>query len=108
MAITQGIVELCEQHAQGRPVQRVVVEIGALSGVVPEAVQFCFEACCAGTLLDGACLTIVRLPGRGRCLECQCEQECAQLFDPCSRCGSYCMQIVSGEELRVREIEVAA
>jgi len=107
MAITQGIVELCEQHAAGRRIQLVTVEIGTLSGVVPEAVAFCFEACSVGTLAEGAIMQIEQLPGRGRCRECRLEQSLERLFDPCSQCGSYQMQVMSGDELRVREIEVA-
>jgi len=29
-----------------------------------------------------------------------------RLFDPCSQCGSFLMQIISGQDMRVREIEV--
>ena len=54
MSITQGIIDICEKHAGGRRVLSVDVEIGELSSVVPEAVEFCFEACSQGTLLEGA------------------------------------------------------
>lgn len=107
MALTQEIVAICERTAAGQQVTSVVLVVGALSGVVPEAVQFCFEACSAGTLLDGARLQIELVPGRGQCLACRCEQVLERLFDPCRQCGSYRIQVVSGEELRVREIEVA-
>lgn len=107
MALTQGIVEICEQNADGRPVTLVVVEVGQLSGVVPEAMAFCFEACGAGTLVSGAKLQIEPVAGHGRCLECRHEQSLERLFDPCSRCGSFRIEVLSGEELRVREIEVA-
>ena len=58
MSITQSIVEICEEHAGGRRVRSVTLEIGELSGVVPDAVEFCFAACTRDTLLDGALLTI--------------------------------------------------
>lgn len=106
MAITQGIVELCEQHAAGRRIQLVTVEIGALSGVVPEAVEFCFAACASGTLAEQARLVIEQVAGQGRCLECQCLQPLQRLYDPCSACGAYLLEVVAGQEMRVREIEV--
>ncbi|MGB4599781.1 MAG: hydrogenase maturation nickel metallochaperone HypA [Trichlorobacter sp.] len=106
MALTQGIVDICEQNAGGHPITTVVVSIGALSGVVPEALEFCFEACSAGTLLEGARLRIELVPGRACCQECQSEQPMERLFDPCSQCGSFLMQIISGQDMRVREIEV--
>ena len=63
MSITQGIIDLCLQHAGGRRVNSLEVEIGELSSVVPEAIEFCFEACSRDTLLEGAELVIVRIPG---------------------------------------------
>lgn len=106
MSITEGIIEICQQHAAGKKVISLDVEIGILSSVVPEAVEFCFEACSTGTLLEGAVLNIIRVPGVGRCMECSGEAAIDSLYAPCGSCGSYRLQIISGEEMRVREIEV--
>lgn len=106
LSITQGIIEISEQHAGGRRVRGLVVEIGELSGVVPEAVEFAFEACSQGTLLEGARLNIVRIPGRGHCRTCTVDVPLTSLYDACPTCGEYGLTAVSGEEMRVREIEV--
>lgn len=106
MSITQGIIDICEKYAGGRRVLAVDVEIGELSSVVPEAVEFCFEACSQGTLLEGTRINIIRIPGRGRCLDCEAETPLTALFDVCQRCGGSRVTVVSGEEMRVREIEV--
>ena len=63
MSITQGIIELCLEHAGGRRIRSLIVEIGELSSAVPEAIEFCFEACSRETLLEGAQLSIIRIPG---------------------------------------------
>jgi hydrogenase nickel incorporation protein HypA/HybF len=64
LAITESVVEaVTERIASGR-ITRVVLEIGRLSGVVPDSVRFCFEVCAAGTRLEGAELDIVELGGR--------------------------------------------
>lgn len=106
MSITQSVVEICEGHAAGRRVIEVVLEIGELSGVVPESVEFCFEACTRGTLLEGARLKLELTPGQGRCPSCQGEFPIKSLFDPCPGCGGFGLAIVSGEELRVKELEL--
>ncbi|MDA8415116.1 MAG: hydrogenase maturation nickel metallochaperone HypA [Desulfobacteraceae bacterium] len=106
MSITQGIIDICEKHAGGRRVLSVDIEIGELSSVVPDAVQFCFEACSQGTLLQGAHLNIIRVPGCGHCMDCGADTPLAALFGACRSCGGYRVTIVSGEEMRVREIEV--
>jgi hydrogenase nickel incorporation protein HypA/HybF len=106
MSITQGIIELCLEHANGKRVISLDVEIGELSSMVPEAIEFCFEACCRETLLEGARLNIIRIPGAGLCLECHKETALPELYGSCKHCGSNSVTVVSGEELRVREIEV--
>ncbi|MBV5323377.1 hydrogenase maturation nickel metallochaperone HypA [bacterium] len=106
MSITQGIVDICLQHAGGKHVTSVLIEIGVLSGVVPEAIDFCFSACSCDTTAENARLTILQTEGRGRCLECKLEQPLVKLYDPCQQCGSYSLDILSGEEMRVIEIEV--
>ncbi len=106
MALTQEIVDLCLQHAEGKPVLAVIVEIGVLSGVVPEAVEFCFAACSNGTLVASARLEIRQTAGLGRCLACHTTQSISQLYDPCQQCGSYALEIIGGKEMRVVAIEV--
>ena len=105
LSITQSMVELCEQNAEGRKVLSVTMEIGELSGVVPDSIEFCFDACSRDTLLDGAKLTIERIPGRGRC-GCGAESPLSSYFDPCLVCGGFGLAVIAGEELRVRELEV--
>lgn len=106
MSITQSVVEICRDNAAGRRVVAVTMEIGQLSGVVPEAVEFCFAACSAGTCLEGARLEIIQVAGVGRCLDCDKEFPRGSLFDPCPGCGGYMISQLAGEELRVRDIEV--
>jgi hydrogenase nickel incorporation protein HypA/HybF len=63
LAITQAIVEAASEHAAGAKVIKVIVEIGKLSGVLPDAVRFCFDLCCEDTPLQGAALEIIEPPG---------------------------------------------
>jgi hydrogenase nickel incorporation protein HypA/HybF len=106
MSITQGIIDLCLEHAGGRRIRSLDVEIGDLGSVVPEAIEFCFEACSRETSLEGARLTIIRIPGLGQCLDCGQETPLTELYGSCRHCNSNRVTIVAGEELRVREIEV--
>jgi hydrogenase nickel incorporation protein HypA/HybF len=106
MSITQGIIDLCQDHASGRRVLSLHVEIGELASAVPEAIEFCFEACSRDTALESARLIIIRIPGKGHCQDCQQDTALAELYGCCTHCGSHRITIVAGEELRVREIEV--
>ena len=56
MAITQSVVDAVCEHAAGRRVHSVKLEVGALCAVVPDSMQFCFELATEGTVADGASL----------------------------------------------------
>lgn len=105
LGITQDIVEAVCARAGDARVVKVVVEIGKLSLVLPDAVRFCFELCCEGTPLAGALLEIVELPGVARCRACAGEVLLDRPFGRCA-CGSTDLEWLSGEELRIREMEV--
>jgi hydrogenase nickel incorporation protein HypA/HybF len=57
-------------------------------------------------VLEGARINIIRIPGSGHCLDCAAETPLTAIFSACQSCGSYQVTITTGEEMRVREIEV--
>jgi len=105
MALTQDLVSLIAEHCAGRRVTRVVLEVGKLSAVVPDAFRFCFELCAEGTPAEGARLEIVETAGRARCRDCEREFALHSAFDHCA-CGSLSLAFLSGEQLQLREVEV--
>jgi hydrogenase nickel incorporation protein HypA/HybF len=105
MAITQEIVEILRVRAGNKRVCRVVVEIGKLSAVLPDAVRFCFDLCVEGTPAEGAALEILEPPGLGRCRVCGGDVPLDRPFGRCA-CGSTDLDWISGDELRVLEMEV--
>ena len=109
MALAESVLQIIEDHA-GREgfarVKTVWLEIGALSGVEPEALRFCFDAVTRGSVAEGAALEIVASPGRGWCLDCAAQMPMAQLYEACPRCGGYRLQPTGGTEMRVKELEV--
>ena len=66
LSITESVVATVSEHVGSSPVLSLTLEIGRLSGVVPDAVRFCFEVCAQGTPCEGARLEIIdpdhRLP----------------------------------------------
>ncbi len=109
MSLAEGIVQLVEETAakQGfSTVRAVIVEIGRLSSVEPDALSFCFEAATRGSLAEGAKLEIIDVPGQGLCLACGKEVPVAALYEPCAACGDYQVQVTGGTEMRVKELEV--
>jgi hydrogenase nickel incorporation protein HypA/HybF len=105
LGITQEVVAIAVEHARGRRVRRVVLEIGKLSSVLPDAVRFCFDLCAEGTPVEGAALEIVEIPGRGRCRVCGHEVPLERPFGQCA-CGNTDLEWLAGGDLRVCELEL--
>jgi hydrogenase nickel incorporation protein HypA/HybF len=63
LGITRNIVSIVGQAARGRRVVRITLEVGALAGVEPRAIAFCFDVVARGTAAEGAVLDIVPLAG---------------------------------------------
>ena len=103
------MIEIAEEHARregATTITSVTMEIGTLSGAMPEAMEFAFEACSKGTLAEGATLEILRITARGRCQECSNECVLESLYDGCPKCGSYALDILKGQEMALTEMEV--
>ncbi|MGQ4597654.1 hydrogenase/urease maturation nickel metallochaperone HypA [Nocardia sp. R6R-6] len=106
MAITRSVIDAVCEHAAGRRVYSVTVEVGALCAIVPEAMRFCFEVAAEDTVAEEADLILVEVPGVAACRACGAEFRLADPILLCS-CGSADVEIRSGRELRIRSMEVS-
>jgi len=110
VALAQSVIDIVEaaarMHAATR-VTRVRLEIGALSHVSPDALHFCFDAAARGTLAEDASLDILATAGEAWCMPCGATVELAARGEPCPVCGSYQLTVVRGEEMAVKDIDVA-
>ena len=110
MSLCEGILQVLEDNAKEQGYSRVKtvwLEIGELSGVEIEAMRFGFDAVMRNSLADGAKLEIIRLPGQAWCMQCSKNVVVKQRFDECPDCGSYQLQVTGGDEMRIKELEVA-
>ena len=109
MSLAEGVLQIVEDagRTQGfSRVKAVILEIGQLSAVEPEAMRFCFDAVSRGTLAEGAQLEVIAVPGEGLCFSCGQTVAIAVLHDPCPACGGFPVQATGGTEMRVKELEV--
>lgn len=109
MSLAEGVLQLVEDTARRESANRVklvVLEIGRLSSVEPEALKFCFEAVTHGSIAQGAALEILATPGAGWCMQCAETVPMTELYGACPNCGSHQVQPTGGTEMRVKEIEI--
>src|SRR5262249_43161695 len=105
LAITESMVATVAERVGETRVARLRLQVGTLAGVVPHALQFCFEVCARGTVLEGATLEIDEIPARGSCRQCGAEIAMASFLDLCT-CGSAELDVLAGQELRIKHVEV--
>ena len=110
LSIALSIVEGASQEARNRGAAKVEVvhlKLGALSGVVKDALLFSYSLACDDTLLSGSQLVIEDIPVVVYCHNCEAEKVLhdIQRFC-CPTCGSVTPDVVRGRELELFAIEI--
>jgi hydrogenase nickel incorporation protein HypA/HybF len=105
LAITQSVVDTVLQRTGSRRVTVVRLRVGRLSGIVPDAMQFCFGMATEGTPLEGATLQIDQPGGRAHCRNCGDDFDLPDLILLCP-CGSADVEVLTGRELLVTSVDV--
>ncbi len=110
LSLMESALRIATEHAGASGATRILsltLRVGALSGVVPEALEFAFDVLREGTAADGATLHIQQEPIRARC---PCSPE--ELFETsgpvclCPRCSEPTADIISGREMDLVSMEV--
>jgi hydrogenase nickel incorporation protein HypA/HybF len=108
MSIAMAVVGQVEEAARADgaiAVTSVRLQVGQLAGVVPDALSFCFELACAGTVLEGAELVVDAVQARARCAPCAAEWAVGmppQLC--CPSCSEATAELLSGRELQIADV----
>ena len=109
LSLAEDIILLVEKSARqenARRVKTVVIEIGRLSTVEPEALRFAFDVVKQGGKANDAELEIIDIPGVGICSDCNQESPMEEIYAICPHCGStvsYTHLDVYKRQLRVRQ-----
>jgi hydrogenase nickel incorporation protein HypA/HybF len=109
LSIAVGIVDLAESKAKNAGAGKILnieLEIGKLSGVEPDALEFAWPVAVKGTMLEDAKKTIVQIAGRAKCTTCGLVFEVENLYDSCPGCSGIMKDIIQGKELRIKTITV--
>ncbi len=109
LSVARSLMDIVEDHARrngARRVTRIVVVVGVLSGVEPELLRRAFEVIREGTVAGSATL-VIEMENLGiRCGNCGAFEEKEELSVLCSRCGSSNTEVVRGEDLLLRSLEM--
>jgi len=105
LSIAQSICESVTAHAAGRRVEALVVEIGTLSGVNCDSLEFVFPEAAEMSGLAFDAFSIESTPARAACA-CGHAYEARELLEPCPACGGFERSITGGEDVVVSKLVV--
>ncbi len=87
-------------------VQRITIEVGSLSGVVPAYMEDCWEAVTDGTELEGVEFVVETLQGTAQCMDCDAVFPSDFEHLQCPECGGRKLTPLTGRDLTLKEILV--
>lgn len=109
LSIAQSIVEtVCETaRCEGTTqVLSIQLELGLLSGVIKEALEFCFPLASQSTCAENARLDIREIPAFASCPACSQSFELFEFLLVCPECGHFPVTVSSGDRLRIASVEI--
>jgi hydrogenase nickel incorporation protein HypA/HybF len=109
LSIAKNIVEIASEQAKKNnltEVDEIEIEVGRLSGVEIEALEFVLEIVTKQTILENSRTIITLIPGLARCLICSKEFGTDSFFSQCPECKGFNFQIIQGQELRVKSLNI--
>lgn len=107
LGVVIEVVKTVENFAKKNGVtkiDKIVLQIGELSSMIPKYIEACYPAAVDGTTMEETKLEIEILPGNGICKACNKVFNFIQTKGKCPICGSKDNEIISGKEFMIKEI----
>ena len=110
LGIMENVLRLAEQQlaaGAGTRIHALTLRVGALSGVVRDALDFAFTALSPGTPAAGARLIVEEVPVACYCAECRDVFEAQPGQYTCPACGRISADVRRGRELSLVNMEIS-
>lgn len=108
-SLAEELLNLAREEARKAGItklEKVVVSIGALSGVSVDALEFAFSFLREeDEISKEAELVVERVPGRGRCTKCGREVDLERIFLYCPDCETPTVEITQGRDFYLVRLE---
>ncbi|MFH1118641.1 MAG: hydrogenase maturation nickel metallochaperone HypA [Bacteroidota bacterium] len=108
-SIVMNMMAIVEENAKklhAPVVHEIEMDIGELSGIDYDALEFAMEHSEKSHLLKNARLVINKIPAKARCRSCMHEFDIGDLLTACPKCNTFDHEILQGKELKVRSIKI--
>lgn len=110
LSVALGIVKIAEteaKKAKAKSVDVIELDIGTLSGIEFQSLEFVWPVAVNGTMLENCTKKVNIILGKAECTDCKNVFEINNYFDSCPKCNSFIKKILQGKELRVKTLEIS-
>jgi len=111
LSVMRNILQIAVNFAEKQnacEIVRITVTAGTVVNIVPYYAKLFFKMIAKDTIAQNAALDFNLVPAAILCSSCgvKTQFEVGSMLFSCPSCGSDCVQLVSGRELRVESIEI--
>jgi hydrogenase nickel incorporation protein HypA/HybF len=109
LSIAENIIEIIKENVPEKElcdIKNILLEVGDMSGIVSESLQFCFDVIKSETPFKNAEMKIKKIPFVLFCNDCKKESTNSIGIKLCQNCGSTNTKVISGDEMKVIEVEL--
>jgi hydrogenase nickel incorporation protein HypA/HybF len=109
LSIAINIVEIASDEvkkAGGIHAEEIVLEIGSLSGVEIDALEFAWQEAVKDSVLKDAKCLIETVPGVAKCLTCNKKFALEYLYGLCPLCNDISKEVEQGKEIRIKSLTI--
>lgn len=99
LSLAIPIGEYVLKESEGHTVTKIDLQIGALSGIVPEALDLALHVVLQDTAAADAVVAYLVKSGQGQCRYCGTDFTMNDVLDACPRCGELGARILSGMQV---------
>ena len=110
LSIIANLYEIMEEKAREQGAKKITfvkLQVGILSGVVPDFLETAFGIFKEDTMASDATLEIEKVPLKIRCESCGVEKTYNELIYICTECSSAQIKILDGTELILEKMDIS-
>ncbi len=107
LGIVIGIIDTLDgikEEKKLSEISAVLLEVGELSGVIPDYLSECWRAATLESRYEKTELRLTFIPAKGRCENCKTEFELMKNNRQCPTCRKSDYQIIDGKQFDINEI----
>jgi hydrogenase nickel incorporation protein HypA/HybF len=109
LSLAHSILSIAENAVSGNPGARITgvgLQVGELSSIEIESLEFAFSVIKSGSILENAALHIDIVKGEAECMDCKNIFPISSFATCCPTCNCYSVKILRGREMRVLHLEM--